>query len=176
MNSVTQNSRFNWQNELQDWTKKSALQQYLQSGLQDSTVGKSALYDAGTEQGQKFRERELAGVEQSLGARPMAGIDPAQATQIAPTQSAAALQQRDAIRQGGFAGAMSNQQSTTDWINQMMGSSSQLVNKNEEDWHNYKQAVMTQGATNAASKNAQTGSYITAGATTAGIVAAAVII
>lgn len=176
MNRVASNSPFNWQNELQDWTKKAALQQYLQSGLQDSSIGKSGLYDAATEQGQKFRGRELAGVEQSLGALPMAGIDPAQAAQMAPTQSAAALQQRDAIRQGGFAGAMSNQQSTTDWINQMMGSSSQLVNKNEEDWHNYRQGVMTAGATNAASKNAQTGSYIAAGGATIGIIAAAVII
>jgi hypothetical protein len=169
-------SPFSWQNELQDWTKKTGLQQYLGTGLQDSTIGKSGLFDVATQQGQQFRERELAGTEQSIGAAPMAGIDPQQAVQAGLALQAGALQQREEARGGAYQQAMANQQSTTDWINQMMGSASQLVNKNQQEWHNYHQALMDVSAQNAASKNAMTGAYIGAGGAAVGTIAAAVII
>lgn len=165
-----------WQNELQDWTKKAGLQQYLQSGLQDSTIGKSGFFDAATEQGKKFRERDLAATEQALGPAPTAGIDPAQAVQAGIAENMGAFQQRENMRQGGYAGALANQQSTTDWINQMMGSTSNMLNKNDEDWHNYRQSVMSVRGQNAAGQNATTGAYAGGGLALAGTIAAAVII
>lgn len=162
---------FNWKSELDDWTRKAGLQQYLQSGLQDSTIGKSALFDLATQKGQEFREKELQGMQQAIGQAPMAGIDPAQAVAAEQAQSADAFQRREAMRNAGYGSAMSNQQSTTDWINQMMGTTSQLVNKNQQDWHNYQQALMNVEAMNAQGKNAMTGAYIGAGGAALGATA-----
>jgi hypothetical protein len=172
-------SPFSWQNELQDWTKKAGLQQYLGTGLQDSTIGKSGLYDLATQAGQQFRQKQLAGAEQAIGPAPVAGIDPQQAVQAGLAEKAAAYQQREGARTGGYEQAMANQQSTTDWINQMMGATSQLLNKNQQEWHDYRQGLLTAGAQNAAGKNAMSGAYIGAGGAAAGAtlgIAAAVII
>jgi hypothetical protein len=162
---------FSWQNELQQWTKTSGLQNYLGTGLQDSTIGKSGFFDNATQQGQALRAQNLAQVAQAIGNAPTAGIDPAQAIAAQQAQQAQALQQRNAARQGGYQSAQNNLQSTTDWINQMMGSTSQAVNKQQQEWQNYQQGIMNASAQNAASQNAATGSYIGAGGSALGATA-----
>jgi hypothetical protein len=83
-------------------------------------------------------------------------------------QQAQALQQRQAARQGGYQTAQQNLQSTTDWINQMMGSTSQAVNKQQQEWQNYQQAMMQAAAQNQSSQNALIGAGIGAAGTIAG--------
>jgi hypothetical protein len=151
---------FSWQNELQQWTKTGGLQNYLGTGLQDSTIGKSGFYDQATAQAQALRAQNLAQVAQAIGNAPTAGIDPAQAIAAQQAQQAQALQQRNAVRQGGYKAAQGNLQSTNDWINQMMGSASQAVNKQQQEWQNYQQALMQAAAQNQSSKNAMLGAGI----------------
>ena len=162
---------FSWQDELQQWTKTKGLQNYLQTGLQDSTIGKSGFFDNATAQAEALRAQNLAQVAQAIGAPPVAGIDPAQAVAAQQAQQAQALQQRQAARMGGYQTAQQNLQSTTDWINQLMGSTSQAVNKQQQEWQNYQQGIMNASAQNAASKNAATGSYIGAGGAALGATA-----
>ena len=172
--TANQPTPFSWQNELQNWTKTGGLQNYLQTGLQDSTIGKSGFFDQATQQAQALRAQNLAQVAQAIGNAPVAGIDPAAAVAAGQQAQAQALAQRNALRQGGWQGAQQNLQSTTDWINQMMGATSQAVNKEQQEWQNYQQGVMNAAAQNAAGSNAMTGSYIGAGGAALG--AAAIII
>jgi hypothetical protein len=177
--TANQQNPFSWQNELADWTKTSGLQNYLNTGLQDSTIGQSGFFDQATAQAQALRAQNLAQVAQAIGQAPVAGIDPAQAIAAQQAQQAQALQQRQAARQGGYQTAQQNMQSTTDWINkmmsegsqinnQMLGSVSQAVNKQQQEWQNYQQAMMQAAAQNQASQNALIGAGIGAAGTIAG--------
>ncbi len=166
--SASQSNPFSWQSELADWTKTKGLQNYLQSGLQDSTIGKSGFYDQATQQARALRAQNLAEVAQAIGAAPTAGIDPAAAIAAQQAQQAQALQQRQAARQGGFQTAQGNLQSSTDWINQMMGATSQAVNKQQQEWQNYQQAMMQAAAQNQSSTNALIGAGIGTVGTVAG--------
>jgi len=145
---------FSWQNELGQWTKTQGLQNYLGTGLQDSTIGKSGFFDQATREAQALRAQNLAQAAQAIGAAPVAGIDPAAAVAASQQAQANALAQRNAARQGGLQGAQQNLQSTTDWINQMMGATSQAVNKEQQEWQNYQQAMINAAAQNQAGSNA----------------------
>jgi hypothetical protein len=158
--TANQQNPFSWQNELAQWTKTAGLQNYLGTGLQDSTIGKSGFFDQATAQAQALRAQNLAQVAQAIGQAPVAGIDPAQAVAAQQAQQAQALQQRQAARMGGYQTAQQNLQSTTDWINQMMGSTAQAVNKQQQEWQNYQQAMMQAAAQNQASQNALLGAGI----------------
>lgn len=177
--NTSTNSPFSWQDELNEWTKTSGLQNYLATGLQDSTVGKSGFFDEATRQGQAMQAQNIAELQQAIGQAPMAGIDPAQAVAAQQSAAAQALQQREAARQGGFQSARGNLQSTTDWINKMMnagsqinnqilGSVSQSVNKQQEEWRNYQNAMMQAAAQNQANQNALLGAGIGAVGTIGG--------
>ena len=170
---------FSWQNELGQWTKTQGLQNYLGTGLQDSTIGKSGFFDQATQQAQALRAQNLAQAAQAIGAAPVAGIDPAAAVAASQQAQANALAQRNAARQGGLQGAQKNLQSTTDWINQMMGATSQAVNKEQQEWQNYQQAMMQAAAQNQASISGMIGAGIGAlgtigGAAVGGPIGAAV--
>jgi len=161
--TANQVNPFSWQNELGQWTKTQGLQNYLGTGLQDSTIGKSGFFDQATQQAQALRAQNLAQAAQAIGAAPVAGIDPAAAVAASQQAQANALAQRNAARKGGYQTAQGNLQSTTDWINQMMGTTSQAVNKEQQDWQNYQQAMMSASAQNQASKNSMMGSGAAAG-------------
>ena len=147
-----------WKNQMNEWAKTKGLQSYLGSGLQDSTVGKSALFDLSTIAGKQFRDANLASAQSKIGSAPVAGIDPSQA--IAGLQGAQlqGMQQRQGFRNALLGGAQQNAQSTTDWINQLMGSTSQAVGAHQQNWQNYQQALLSSAAQNAASQNAALGS------------------
>jgi len=87
--TANQQNPFSWQNELQNWTKTGGLQNYLQTGLQDSTIGKSGFFDQATQQAQALRAQNLAQVAQAIGNAPAAGIDPAQAVACSRTAGTA---------------------------------------------------------------------------------------
>jgi len=172
-----QNSNpYSWQGQVEDWTKKGGLQNYVQSGLGDSTIGKSGFFDKATAQGQALRAANLQQAQQIIGAAPVAGINPAQAVQAGQAAQAQGMQQRQNYLQSVLGGAQANQQSTTQWINQMMGAQSNMVNANKQDWQNYQQAALNAATNNAASKNASAGAMYQAGGEVAGAVAAVAIV
>jgi hypothetical protein len=146
-----------WQNQLNNWTKTKGLENYLGSGLQDSTVGRSGFFDQATAQGQALREAGARQAQGIIGQAPVVGINPssgAEQLQGASTQQAKrGVAGINAAVQGGQGQA----QSTQDWINQMMGSQSQAINANNQNWQNYQQAMYQGAVNNAASQNAAQG-------------------
>jgi hypothetical protein len=163
-----------WKKQMDEWSRTKGLQSYLGTGLQDSTIGKSGFFDQGTLQGQAFRDANLARAQGIIGAAPVAGIDPAQAIAAQQAASTQGMQQRSAFRNAMIGNAQSNNQSTMDWINQMMGSTSQAVGAHNQNWQNYQQGIMNAGAQDQASRNSMIGSGAALGGTA--LLAGAVII
>lgn len=162
-----------WQKRMDDWAKHQGLVQSIGSGLGDSTINKSALYDRATAEGAAFRRAQQQNAAQLLGANqaPVAGIDTAHILGAQNASNNAAMQQRNRRRTAGIGAAQGNNQSTMDWINQMMNSNSQSINAFNQGQQVYNQGLLT-AATNAAnSQNAATSSYIQAG-TSAAVIAA----
>jgi hypothetical protein len=156
------------------YSKTAGLQSQLASGLGDSTIGKSALYDQATAQGQAFRNANLGAAKGIIGNTPTGGyIDPASAISAQQAAQARNAQSRGKLVGSVLQGAQANQQSTTDAINQMMGSTSQGINAWQQNWQNNDQMNMNKSAQNAAGANAGTGALIQGGSTIA--VAAAVV-
>lgn len=151
-----------WQKQMDDWAKRTGLIQLLGSGLQDSTVGKSALFDRATLEGMQFRRAQEQAAAQLLAAnqQPVAGLDPQSVLNMQNAASANAMQQRAAHRDAMLKAAGGEQQSTTDWVNQMMGSTNQAVESNRKDWQNYQQAMLQSAQSQANSRNALIGAGI----------------
>jgi hypothetical protein len=163
-----------WKNQMDEWSKTKGLQSYLGTGLQDSTIGKSGYFDQGTLQGRAFRDANLAKAQGIIGAAPVAGIDPAQAIAAQQAANTQGMQQRTSFRNSMLKNAQANNQSTTDWINQLMGSTSKAVNASKQDFQNYQQGLMNASAQDQASQNAMIGSGAAAGGTA--LMAGAIII
>jgi hypothetical protein len=149
-----------WQKQMNQWALGKGLESYLGTGLADSTVGKSGFFDQSTAQGAALRNQNLAQAQQIIGKAPVAGIDPGQAASALQKSQSEGMRERNAAIQGAVMGAQANQQSSTDWINQLMGSISGASNANNQDWQNYRQALLTNATNNAASSNAGMGGML----------------
>jgi len=172
---VNQDSSGNylWSDQLNNWSKTKGLENYLGTGLKDSTIGKSGFYDAATQQGSALRAQNIAQAQALIGQPPVTGINPTAGAQQLESAAAQRAKLGREIINSAIQGAQGNAQSNMDWINQMMGSESQAVNANNQNWQNYQQA-MYQGAVNdAQSKNSATGSMYAAGGAAAGAIALA---
>jgi len=132
------------QKQMDQWTSRHGLAKYIGSGLQDSTIGKSALYDAATQEGAALRRVNEQAASQYLQGHqaPVAGIDPASVIAASQGAQAQGMQQRAQRQQGILGGANTNLQGTTDWINQMINSTSQATNANQANWQTYNQAML----------------------------------
>jgi hypothetical protein len=162
-----------WQNQLDSWTKTKGLENYIKTGLQDSTVGKSGLFDDASVEAESLRARAMQQAQNIIGQAPVTGINPTSGAQQLQAANAQQAQQANKIVNSAVQNSASNAQSTQDWINQMMGSQSQAVNAQNQNWQNYQQA-MYQGAVNdAQSKNAAAGSMMQTGGEVAGAAALA---
>jgi hypothetical protein len=161
-----------WQKQMDQWTKSSGLANAIQTGTSPtSEFGRSAFYDAATPQGQAFRSANLAQAQQLIGNAPTnAYIDPASAISAQQTAEAGGVQARNNRLQSILGQEAGQNQSTMDWINQMMGSESQAVNAFDQNWQNYNQAMLQGATNNAASQNAMTGNLIGAGGALGGSV------
>ena len=160
----------NWQKQMDQWAKHAGLAKYLGSGMADSTVGKSALYDAGTLEGQAMRRANLDRAQAYLGANPApnAGIDVGSILGAQQAAQAQGMQQRAGFREGMLGRTQGAAQSTTDWINQMMSSTNQAAEANKKDWQNYQQAMLQGAQHNADATNAMIGAGIGAVGSVAG--------
>lgn len=162
---------------MDDWAKKQGITTGF-TGLGQSTIGKSAIYDVGTAAGRQARLRNLQ-LQQGYLAQtpaPVGGLDPAsiiQAEMAAKNQNLQAMQQ---YQQNVLASGQRLQQSTSDWINQNLGELQQANNVAQQNKQNYEQAMYQNAVQNAASGNAQQGQMIGAGGAIAGAALGAAII
>lgn len=159
-----------WQKQMNDWARSVGLTRMLSSGLQDSTVGKSALFDEATLQGQAFKQAQLQRAANLLGANPapQVGLDVGAilgAEQAAGVQN---MQQRDAFRNMLLGEGKGAAQSTNDWINKMMGSVNSAAEAYRQDWKNYQQAMLDAAQKNADRQNALASAGIQAAGNVAG--------
>jgi hypothetical protein len=134
------------------------------------TIGRAAMFDAGTEAGRQARLRALA-LQQGYLAQtpaPVGGLDPATAIQAEMAAKAANLQSMQQFQQNVLASSQRFQQSTSDWINQNLGDLAQANQVAQQNKQNYEQSMYNAAVQNAASQNALTGSYVQAGGAVAG--------
>ena len=164
-----------WQSQMGQWARSRGLADALRSGTGASSFGQSAFADKAALQGQQFDLANMQAAQNIIGQAPTAGIDPGQAIGQLQAAEAKAVQDRTAYRNAIGAGAAAAQQSTMDWLNNMMGSTSKMVSANDQNWQNYQQAMLQGAANNAASQNAMTGSMYGAGIGAAGLIAAVAI-
>lgn len=150
--------------------KQQQLANLFGTGLQNSTIGNSALFDANTIQGKALRSQAEQAAQSYLAQNqaPVAGLDPGQLVAAQQASQAGAIQNKNQFLQGVMNTAQGNAQSTSDWINNLMGNTSQAVGAHQQNWQNYQQALYNAAAQNAASQNAITGSYIGAAGNLAG--------
>jgi hypothetical protein len=142
-----------WQKQMEEWSRTKGLKGYLGTGLADSTIGKSGYFDTATAQGKAFRDANLQQAANIIGQQAPVGLDPAQALAAEQSALAQGYQQRAANRSMGANIAQGLGQSTTDWINQLMGSTSQAIGAQQANLQNTAQANWEIQARNAAARN-----------------------
>jgi hypothetical protein len=162
---------------MDDLAKKQGLTSGYATGL-GGTIGRAAIYDAGTEAGRQARLKNLA-LQQGYLAQtpaPIGGLDPATAIQAEMQAKAANLQAMQQYQQNVLAGSQRLQQSTSDFINQNLGELAQANQVSQQNKQNYEQSMYQNAVQNAASQNAMTGQMIGAGGAVAGAAIGAAII
>ena len=164
-----------WQKKMDEWAKHAGLIRNMNLGLGDSTIGRSAFYDAATAEGQALRRAQEQGAAQLLAMNqaPVAGIDTAHVLGAEQAANMAGMQSRNQQRASSIAAAQQNNQSMTDWINQVLNSQSNSINAYNQGQQQYHQGLMNAATQAAASNNAVTGSYVQAGSTAAVVAAVA---
>ena len=165
------------QRSMDELAKKQGLTSGYTTGL-GGTIGRSAIYDAGTEAGRQARLKNLA-LQQGYLAQtpaPIGGLDPATAIQAEMAAKSANLQAMQQYQQNVLASGQRLQQSTSDFINQNLGELAQANQISQQNKQNYEQAMYNNAVQNAASQNAMTGQMIGAGGAVAGVALGAAII
>ena len=142
-----------WTKQMDEWSKTKGLKGYLGSGLADSTIGKSGYFDTATAQGKAFRDSNLQQAQNIIGQQEQVGIDPAQALAAQQNALTQGFQQRAANRAMGANIAQGIGQSTTDWINSLMSSTSKGVAAQQGNMQNAAQANWELEAQRAAAGN-----------------------
>jgi hypothetical protein len=160
------------------WAAKQGISSGYGTGLGQSMIGRSAMFDLGTEAGRQARLRNLS-IQQGYLAQtpaPIGGLDPATAIQAEMQAKDANLQAMQQYQQNVLAGSQGLQQSTSEWINQNLGDLQQANQISQENKQNYEQSMYQNAVQNAASQNSMTGAYIGAGGAVAGAAIGAAII
>jgi hypothetical protein len=142
-----------WTKQMDEWSKTKGLKGYLGSGLADSTIGRSGYFDAATAQGKAFRDSNLQQAQNIIGQQEQVGLDPAQAIAAGQNAAAQGFQQRAANRAMGANLAQGLGQSTTDWINSLMSSTSKGISAHQGNLQNVAQANWELEAQRAAAGN-----------------------
>lgn len=151
-----------WQKQMEEWARTKGIAQYLGSGLQDSTIGRSALFDQSTMEGMALKRANQQAAAQLLAANPQqqVGLDTGSILGAEQQAQSAGMQQRAGFRDALLGRTQGAAQGTSDWINQMMASANNAAEQYKKDWQNYQQAML-QGAQKAAdSSNAMKSAYI----------------
>jgi hypothetical protein len=180
MSETVQNltSPESWQQKLGQWAKTKGLAQMMGTGLDmGSTIGRSAMFDQSTAQGRQIALEDMALRQKYLDATQMqGGIDPG--ALVAGQQAAKAqnLQGLQDWQRGVLSGAQGLGQTAQDAINRSMGNIQSAHSANVQDTQNYNNMMNQIMAQNAQSKNAATGSWLSAGGAVGGAALGAAII
>jgi hypothetical protein len=155
-----------WQKQMDDWARTTGLTKMLATGLQDSTVGKSGLFDEATLQGQAYKQAQLQRARDYVSGSPapQAGLDVGSILGAEQAAEAQNLQQREGFRNAMLGQVQGAQQGTTDWINKMLASTSSAAEGNRQEWQNYQQAMLKAAQNKADARNAMISAGIQAGA------------
>lgn len=145
-----------WEKQMKDWAKTAGISQYLGSGLGDSTINRSALFDAATREGAAIRQAKLQQAAAYLAGNPMvdAGINAGSAIGAQQAAQIQGMQQRTGFRDAILGRTEGVAQSTTDLLNQIMASSNQAVASHKAEWKDYQKTLFDDARAKAASRNA----------------------
>lgn len=159
-----------WEKQMKDWAKTAGISQYIGSGLGDSTINRSALFDSATREGAAIRQAKLQNATAYLAANPMIDTGINAGSAIGGMQAAAiqGMQQRSGFRDAMLGATHGVAQSTSDYLNQVMASTNQAVESNDAKWDKYQKSMYDSEKASADSKNAMIGSAISAVGTVAG--------
>lgn len=140
-----------WEKQMNQFNKTHGISQYLGSGMQDSTIGKSAMFDRSTAEGMALRARQEQALQGYLNATPapIGGIDPSAGIAAQQAAEAQGVQARQNRENSVYQGAQASNQSTLGWLNQMMGSQSNAINAHNQNWQNYQNAMLNSATQNA---------------------------
>lgn len=144
---------------LNEWAKRQGLIQGIETGLQDSTIGQAATYDAALQARQNQEQQNIALQQQLLQQMqaPVGGIDPTSsisAQQAAQGQNLASMQNWQNAMYGNIEGY---NQSIADQMSQLGANFQNLQQSSAQNRQNYMQAMLNQSAANEAMKANQLG-------------------
>lgn len=146
---------------LNEWAKRQGLIQGFETGLQDSTIGQAATYDAALQAKQNREQQNIALQQQILQQMqaPVAGIDPASsisAQQQAQAQNLQSMQNWQNALYGNIGGY---NQSVADQMAQTGANFQNMQQAAAQNKQNYMQSMLGVQAQNQAAQNAMTGAY-----------------
>jgi len=158
---------------INEWLKKQGLIQGFGTGLQDSTIGKAATYDAALQARQNREQQNIALQQQLLQQMqaPVGGIDPASsiaAQQQAQGQNLQSMQNWQNAMYGNIRGY---NQSVADQMAQSGANFQNMQQTAAQNRQNYMNAMLGVQAQNQAAQNAMTGAYAQAGGSVLGGIA-----
>lgn len=171
------------------WAKERGISSIAASGIDPaSTVGRSAIYDEGTEAGRKFNLENLAALQGYVSGTPApsGGIDPGALISGQEAAKAANVGQMNQFQQQQMANAFGLNQDYMGWVNRMMGETISGTQAEQENLRNYREMLINDIVERANADNLargmatqgnqqMTGQLIGAGLTAAGIAAAVMI-
>lgn len=142
--------------QMDQWARSTGLARLIGSGMQDSTIGKSAFFDQATQEAAALRDRGLGEATNWLNVNqaPDAGLDPGSIRGLESAVGQQGVAQRAGIRQQGVGLAESQSQSASDWINKMMSNLSGTTAGLKQDSDRYVQAQIDAGNAKEARKQA----------------------
>jgi hypothetical protein len=147
---------------INEWSKKQGLIQGFETGLQDSTIGKAATYDAAL-QAKRNREQQNIALQQQVLQQmqaPVGGIDPASsiaAQQQAQGQNLQSMQNWQNAMYGNIGGY---NQSVADQMAQSGVNFQNMQQSAAQNRQNYMNTMLGVQSQNQAGKNAMTGAYV----------------
>lgn len=146
---------------MNEWAKRQGLIQGYDTGLQDSTIGQAAAYDAALQAKRSKEQENIALQQQTLQQMqaPVGGIDPASsiaAQQAAQGQNLQSMQNWQNAMYGNISGY---NQSVADQMAQTGVNFQNMQQNAAQNKQNYMQSMLGIQARNEAAKNAMTGAY-----------------
>ena len=147
---------------INEWAKKQGLIQGFETGLQDSTIGQAATYDAALQAKQNREQQNIALQQQVLQQMqaPVGGIDPTSsiaAQQQAQGQNLQSMQNWQNAMYGNIGGY---NQSVADQMAQSGANFQNVQQTAAQNRQNYMNAKLGVQAQNQAAQNAMTGAYV----------------
>lgn len=159
-----------WKKRMQSWAKDAGITLGVKTGLGDSTVARSALFDASTEEGDRIRKERKAEAAQFLASNPLQNVGLDAGSLLSANQSALqnAMTQRNSFRDAMFGRVGQANQATSDWLNKMGDTMSRASDSYKQSWDNYAQGMAKAAEQKAAAKSKMIGTVAQIGGTALG--------